>query len=113
MIFWKNLFIESGKGLALCMEKALAQCGVAREDINYVNANAVSSPADDLKEYLAITHCFGKNPRVSWNVEFTYFWSWDIGKKKAHIWLVCNLNHKVLTLQIIRFDLQFIPELID
>ena len=64
LFLWKNLCIESGKGFILCMEKALAQCGVAREDVNYVNANAVSSPAEDLKEYRAITHCFGKNPGV-------------------------------------------------
>ena len=47
------------------MEKALAQSGVAREDVNYINAHAVSSPAGDLKEYRAITRCFGKNPEVS------------------------------------------------
>ncbi|PON43570.1 Polyketide synthase, beta-ketoacyl synthase domain containing protein [Parasponia andersonii] len=58
---------ESGRGIALCMERALAQCGVARENVNYINAHAVSSPAGDLNEYRAITRCFGKNPELRVN----------------------------------------------
>ncbi|PON93469.1 Polyketide synthase, beta-ketoacyl synthase domain containing protein [Trema orientale] len=56
-----------GRGIALCMERALAQCGVARENVNYINAHAVSSPAGDLNEYRAITRCFGKNPELRVN----------------------------------------------
>ncbi|PHT86497.1 3-oxoacyl-[acyl-carrier-protein] synthase II, chloroplastic [Capsicum annuum] len=37
-----------GSGVVLCMEKALAHSGVKREDVNYINAHAVSTPAGDL-----------------------------------------------------------------
>ncbi|CAH1448871.1 unnamed protein product [Lactuca virosa] len=50
-----------GAGVILCIEKALSQAGVAREDVNYINAHATSTPAGDLKEYNALLHCFGKN----------------------------------------------------
>lgn len=46
------------------MEKALAQSGISKEDVNYVNAHATSSPAEDVKEYQALVHCFGKNREV-------------------------------------------------
>lgn len=67
VFFYGNiiLFLEPGRGIVLCMEKALAQSGIAREDVNYINAHATSSPAGDLKEHQAITRCFGKNPKVS------------------------------------------------
>lgn len=55
---------ESGTGIILCIEKALAESGVAREDVNYVNAHATSTPSGDLKEYQALIHCFGQNPEV-------------------------------------------------
>lgn len=55
---------KPGAGIVLCIEKALAQSGVAREHVNYVNAHATSSPAGDLKEYKALSHCFGQNPEV-------------------------------------------------
>ncbi|KAG1342586.1 3-oxoacyl-[acyl-carrier-protein] synthase II, chloroplastic [Cocos nucifera] len=51
-----------GTGIILCIEKALAESGVAREDVNYVNAHATSTPSGDLKEYQALIHCFGQNP---------------------------------------------------
>ncbi|XP_022730990.1 3-oxoacyl-[acyl-carrier-protein] synthase II, chloroplastic-like [Durio zibethinus] len=56
-----------GVGVILCMEKALAQSGVCREDVNYINAHATSTPAGDIKEYQAILHCFGKNPELRVN----------------------------------------------
>ncbi|KAL0346790.1 UNVERIFIED_CONTAM: 3-oxoacyl-[acyl-carrier-protein] synthase II, chloroplastic [Sesamum calycinum] len=43
-----------GTGVILCIEKALAQSGVSKEDVNYINAHATSTPAGDLKEYKAI-----------------------------------------------------------
>ena len=58
------MFLKSGRGVSFCIEKALAQSGVAREDVNYINAHAASAPAGDLREYRAITRCFGKNPEV-------------------------------------------------
>lgn len=54
----------TGAGVILCIEKALAQSGVSREDVNYINAHATSTPAGDLKEYQALLHCFGQNKEV-------------------------------------------------
>ncbi|MQM05500.1 hypothetical protein Taro_038313 [Colocasia esculenta] len=56
-----------GTGIALCIEKALSQSGVAREDVNYVNAHATSTPSGDLKEYQALVRCFGNNPELRVN----------------------------------------------
>jgi len=56
-----------GAGVILCVEKALAQSGVSREDVNYINAHATSTPAGDLKEYQALLQCFGKNPELRVN----------------------------------------------
>ncbi|KAM7513503.1 hypothetical protein LguiA_003086 [Lonicera macranthoides] len=56
-----------GAGVILCIEKALAQSGVSREDVNYINAHATSTPAGDLKEYNALLHCFGQNQELRVN----------------------------------------------
>ncbi|KAF6174311.1 hypothetical protein GIB67_040804 [Kingdonia uniflora] len=56
-----------GAGVILCIEKALAQSGVAREDVNYINAHATSTQAGDMKEYEALIRCFGKNPELRVN----------------------------------------------
>ena len=60
------LFIRSqtGAGVILCIEKALAHSGMSKEDVNYINAHATSTPAGDLKEYQALIQCFGQNPEV-------------------------------------------------
>lgn len=56
--------MSAGAGVILSIEKALAHAGISKEDINYVNAHATSTPAGDLKEYHALSHCFGQNPEV-------------------------------------------------
>ncbi|KAK8669077.1 hypothetical protein V6N13_106518 [Hibiscus sabdariffa] len=56
-----------GVGIVRCIEKALAQSGVSREDVNYINAHATSTPSGDVKEYQALLHCFGKNPELRVN----------------------------------------------
>ncbi|NP_001292950.1 3-oxoacyl-[acyl-carrier-protein] synthase II, chloroplastic precursor [Jatropha curcas] len=56
-----------GIGVILCVEKALAQSGVSREDVNYINAHATSTPAGDIKEFGALMHCFGQNPGLRVN----------------------------------------------
>ncbi|GAY67300.1 hypothetical protein CUMW_255470 [Citrus unshiu] len=43
-----------GVGMVSCMEKALAQSGVAKEDVNYINAHAPSTRLGDLREYQAL-----------------------------------------------------------
>ncbi|ONK75145.1 uncharacterized protein A4U43_C03F13830 [Asparagus officinalis] len=56
-----------GMGVALCIEKALMESGVAREDVNYVNAHATSTLSGDVKEYQALISCFGQNPKLRVN----------------------------------------------
>ncbi|KAK9131488.1 hypothetical protein Sjap_011975 [Stephania japonica] len=56
-----------GTGVVLCIEKALAQSGVSREDVNYINAHATSTQAGDIKEYQALIRCFGQNPELKVN----------------------------------------------
>ena len=56
--------MKPGTGIDLCIEKALAHSGVAREDVNYINAHAASTLMGDLKEHRAITRFFAKNPEV-------------------------------------------------
>ncbi|KAL6220888.1 hypothetical protein ACLB2K_008641 [Fragaria x ananassa] len=56
-----------GAGVIQCIEKALVQSGVSKEDVNYINAHATSTPAGDLKEYNALIHCFGQNPELRIN----------------------------------------------
>lgn len=64
MIFFAFNHAKTGTGIILCIEKALAQSGVSKEDVNYINAHATSTPAGDLKEYQALLQCFGENPEV-------------------------------------------------
>ncbi|KAJ0564989.1 putative transferase [Helianthus annuus] len=39
----------------------------AREDVNYINAHATSTPSGDLNEYEAIIRCFGDNSQLKIN----------------------------------------------
>ena len=52
-----NVLMLATLGVILCLERALATSGVAREDVNYVNAHATSTLAGDMAEYRAITKC--------------------------------------------------------
>nr|AAA33872.1 chloroplast beta-ketoacyl-ACP synthase precursor [Ricinus communis]ABR01158.1 plastid 3-keto-acyl-ACP synthase II [Ricinus communis] len=56
-----------GVGVILCIEKALARSGVSKEEVNYINAHATSTPAGDLKEYEALMRCFSQNPDLRVN----------------------------------------------
>lgn len=77
--FYFFLYLFAGTGVILCIEKALAQSGVAKEDVNYINAHATSTPAGDIKEFQALLHCFGQNQEVC-NC-MSMFLSWDIQNK--------------------------------
>ena len=48
-----------GSGVALCMEQAIDAAGIAKEEINYINAHATATSIGDLCELEAIHKCFG------------------------------------------------------
>ncbi|KIY95883.1 3-oxoacyl-[acyl-carrier-protein (ACP)]synthase III [Monoraphidium neglectum] len=47
--------LPDGGGVRLCIERGLANAGIAPERVSYVNAHATSTPAGDMAEYRAIT----------------------------------------------------------
>lgn len=48
-----------GKGVILCLERALANSGLSPSDVNYVNAHATSTQAGDMAEYRALNKVLG------------------------------------------------------
>lgn len=48
-----------GSGVSLCMENAIKDAGIAKEQINYINAHATSTTVGDLCEVRAIKQVFG------------------------------------------------------
>ncbi|XP_031499452.1 3-oxoacyl-[acyl-carrier-protein] synthase II, chloroplastic-like isoform X2 [Nymphaea colorata] len=61
----------SGRGIILCMEKALTVTGVARENVNYINAHGASTQVGDTREFKAMIKCFGQNPQPELRVNST------------------------------------------
>lgn len=48
-----------GFGVSLCMQSAIQDAGIAKEQINYINAHATSTPVGDLCEVRAVKSVFG------------------------------------------------------
>ncbi|MDR2893197.1 MAG: beta-ketoacyl-ACP synthase II [Deltaproteobacteria bacterium] len=51
---------EDGLGMALAMQKAIADAGLTPDDIDHINAHATSTSMNDLCETKAIKHVFGE-----------------------------------------------------
>lgn len=47
-----------GRGVILCLERALKGAGIKPEDVSYINAHGTSTPAGDMAEYRAIRKVF-------------------------------------------------------
>ena len=54
---------EDGEGAARCMQNALHNARLNREDIDYINAHGTSTPLGDLAETVALKRCFGDHAR--------------------------------------------------
>jgi 3-oxoacyl-[acyl-carrier-protein] synthase II len=52
-----------GRGLSLAMRRAMANSGVAPEEVDYINAHGTSTPYNDKFETLAIKKVFGDHAR--------------------------------------------------
>lgn len=52
---------EDGSGVSICIEAAIADAQVKKEDINYINAHATATPAGDIAEVEAIKKVFGSH----------------------------------------------------
>jgi len=50
---------QEGKGLALCLDRALADAGIQKSEVNYINAHGTSTSINDRCESLAIKRSFG------------------------------------------------------
>jgi 3-oxoacyl-[acyl-carrier-protein] synthase II len=50
-----------GEGAARCMNSALKNAGINREDVNYLNAHGTSTPQGDIAETLAVKMSFGQH----------------------------------------------------
>ena len=54
---------EDGAGVARCMQEAIANAGMAKEQINYINAHATSTIVGDMCEIHAIRSVFGTHAK--------------------------------------------------
>jgi len=50
---------QEGKGLALCLDRALQDAQVQKSEVSYINAHGTSTPINDRCESLAIKRSFG------------------------------------------------------
>jgi 3-oxoacyl-[acyl-carrier-protein] synthase-1 len=60
-----DMTIPSGEGSVRCMELALEDARMPRDQVDYINAHATSTPVGDTAEAQAIAKVFGKRPYVS------------------------------------------------
>jgi 3-oxoacyl-[acyl-carrier-protein] synthase II len=58
---------DDGLGVSICIDNALKQAGIGKDQINYINAHATSTLAGDLCEVRAIYKVFGPHPNLAVN----------------------------------------------
>ncbi|MEI6247969.1 MAG: beta-ketoacyl-ACP synthase II [Verrucomicrobiota bacterium] len=57
---------QEGKGLALCLNRALSEAGIDKSEVSYINAHGTSTPINDRCETLAIKRVFGEQaPKIA------------------------------------------------
>jgi len=61
--FHRTRSSPDGKPIIATMQKALADAGVAPEDIDYINAHGTSTPENDKMEHLGVSAVFGDRIR--------------------------------------------------
>jgi 3-oxoacyl-[acyl-carrier-protein] synthase II len=61
--FHRTRTSPDGKPIIATMQKALADAGVAPEDIDYINAHGTSTPENDKMEHLGVSAVFGDHIR--------------------------------------------------
>ena len=61
--FHRTRTSPDGKPIIATMQKALADAGVAPEDIDYINAHGTSTPENDKMEHLGVSAVFGDRIR--------------------------------------------------
>ena len=54
---------ETGDGAARCMENALRNAGMNRDDIDYINAHGTSTQLGDIAETVAVKRAFGDHAK--------------------------------------------------
>ena len=54
---------EDGEGPVRCMNNALRNAGLSREQVDYINAHGTSTPLGDVAETIAIKNCFGAHAK--------------------------------------------------
>jgi 3-oxoacyl-[acyl-carrier-protein] synthase-1 len=74
----------SSEGSFIAMQRALADAGIAAEEIDYVNAHATSTKQGDEEEAVALTRLFGNSPTwVSSTKSMTGHECWMAGASEA------------------------------
>lgn len=88
-----------GEGASLCMKSALADAGVAPEEVEYINAHGTSTPWNDKIETLAIKKTFGDHAyqlAVSSSKSMTGHMLGAAGGMEAAV-CVLSLNNQIMS----------------